>query len=370
MHRSSLQPSPLADFKSSVPAAQTKSPSLAWFAALLICLIGFAPAGFAQKAVSSAAAAPAVTLTDDGHNFILSNGYLTATINKISGDMVSLKVKGIETQGYVSGHHAGYWEQNPAGAARMESKVTIDPATNGGERAEVSVKGWSDGKGLNSGGGPRPGNEFAGIAPGALGSGTDAEAEGETPGAQQLPAGVARNRGTQTGRGPRPSGAAGPGGAGPGAPGGFGGGGGRGGMQLDMEIRYTLGRGEKGIYTYAIFTHEPTYGATQIGESRYGMKLNGGCSTGSPSTTQRNMAMPNGYDWDQGTDLNMKEARLLTTGVKKGIAEHKYDYCADQFDGAGVRLVEHHAAGWDLLHQPVGGVPVGRAGPLRTDRSP
>ncbi len=346
MHRSSLQPSPLADFKSSVPAAQTKSPSLAWFAALLICLIGFAPAGFAQKAVSSAAAAPAVTLTDDGHNFILSNGYLTATINKISGDMVSLKVKGIETQGYVSGHHAGYWEQNPAGAARMESKVTIDPATNGGERAEVSVKGWSDGKGLNSGGGPRPGNEFAGIAPGALGSGTDAEAEGETPGAQQLPAGVARNRGTQTGRGPRPSGAAGPGGAGPGAPGGFGGGGGRGGMQLDMEIRYTLGRGEKGIYTYAIFTHEPTYGATQIGESRYGMKLNGKVFDWLSIDDQRNMAMPNGHDWDLGTDLNMKEARLLTTGVKKGIAEHKYDYCADQF------LVT--AYGWSSTTQQVG----------------
>jgi rhamnogalacturonan endolyase len=113
-----------------------------------------------------------------------------------------------------------------------------------------------------------------------------------------------------------------------------------------MEIRYTLGRGEKGIYTYAIFTHKPTYGATQIGESRYGMKLNGGLFDWLSIDEQRNMAMPNGHDWDQGTDLNMKEARRLTTGVKKGIAEHKYDYCADQFDTP--------AFGWSSTKQHVG----------------
>ena len=58
------------------------------------------------------------------------------------------------------------------------------------------------------------------------------------------------------------------------------------------------------------------------------------------------MAMPNGADWDKGTDLNMKEARRLTTGVKKGIAEHKYDYCVDQFDAP--------AFGWSSTKQHVG----------------
>jgi rhamnogalacturonan endolyase len=241
-----------------------------------------------------------VTATDDGTSFILDNGYLTATINKKTGDMTSLKVHGLETQGYVSGHHAGYWEQNPDGAARMEAKLTIDPAANGGERGEVSIKGWSDGKSLNAG--PHaPDPDFP-----------TADQNSATAAPTALPPGVQRNRGTLVTR--PPGGARGPV------------------LLIDMEIRYSLGRGEHGIYTYAIFTHEPSYGATQIGESRYGMKLNGSVFDWLSIDAQRNMAMPNGYDWDHATDLNMKEARRLTTGVKKGIVEHKYDYCADQFD--------------------------------------
>jgi len=258
------------------------------------------------------AANPPVTVTDNGTSFILENGYLTATINKKTGDMTSLKVHGLETQGYVSGHHAGYWEQNPNGAARMEAKLTIDPASNGGERGEVSVKGWSDGKSLNAGSHDAD-PDFP-------------EAPATAPAPATLPPGVPRNRGTLVSR--PPGGNRGPG------------------LLVDMEIRYTLGRGEHGIYTYAIFTHEPSYGATQIGESRYGMKLNGSLFDWLSIDAQRNMAMPNGYDWDHATDLNMKEARRLTTGVKKGVAEHKYDYCADQFDTP--------AFGWSSTTKNVG----------------
>jgi hypothetical protein len=134
----------------------------------------------------------------------------------------------------------------------------------------------------------------------------------------------------------------------PGAAAGGAGGGGRGpGLLVDMEIRYTLERGGKGIYTYAIFTHEPTYGATQIGESRYGMKLNGGLfdwlSIDGRSAIWR--CRP-GRTGTRAPTLNMKEARLLTTGVKKGIVEHKYDYCTDQFDTP--------AFGWSSTKQHVG----------------
>jgi rhamnogalacturonan endolyase len=76
------------------------------------------------------------------------------------------------------------------------------------------------------------------------------------------------------------------------------------------------------------------------------MKLNGKLFDWLSVDAQRNAPMPNGYDWDHATDLNMKEARLLTTGVKKGIAEHKYDYCADQFDTP--------AFGWSSTTQHVG----------------
>jgi hypothetical protein len=114
-------------------------------------------AGFAQRdAAGSSAGKTPVSIQDDGTNFILSNGYITASISKTTGDMVSLKYHGLETMGYVSGHHAGYWEQNPSGAARKAAPITIDPAKNDGERGEVSIKGWSDGKSI-LGGGPDPG---------------------------------------------------------------------------------------------------------------------------------------------------------------------------------------------------------------------
>src|SRR6185295_2944233 len=41
----------------------------------------------------------------------------------------------------------------------------------------------------------------------------------------------------------------------------------------DIEIRYSLGRGEPGIYTYCLMEHKPQYPAGAIGESRYCVKL-------------------------------------------------------------------------------------------------
>lgn len=220
------------------------------------------------------AAEPPVTVADSGPVFTLSNGWLTAQINKTKGDLTSLKFNGIETMGYNSGTHAGYWEQNPAKAPRLTATLTIDPATNGGERAEVSVKGISDGQRLDGGG--QPG----------------------------------------------------------------------GGMICDLEIRYTLGRQDHGIYTYAIFTHQPTYAATSIGESRFGAKLNGKVFDWMSIDARRNKRMPTGADWDHGAPLNMKEARRLTTGVYAGQVEHKYDYSALQFDIP--------AFGWSSTSQHIG----------------
>lgn len=206
-----------------------------------------------------AADAPA-TVAQDGGGFILSNGIVTARVNQTTGDLVSLQYRGLETMGYSSGHHAGYWEQTPAKAARLSATVTIDPAANGGDRGEVSVKGISDGKALDGGG--QPGGS----------------------------------------------------------------------MLCDLEIRYTLARGQSGLYTYAIFTHQPAYGATQIGESRFGAKLNGKIFDWMSIDHRRNQRMPTGDDWDKGSPLNMKEARRLTTGIHAGQVEHKYDYSALQFD--------------------------------------
>lgn len=41
----------------------------------------------------------------------------------------------------------------------------------------------------------------------------------------------------------------------------------------DIDIRYTLGRGDPGIYTYCIFEHLPEYGAATMTEARFAVKL-------------------------------------------------------------------------------------------------
>ena len=80
------------------------------------------------------AADAAVTLTDNENSWTLDNGIVKATINKGNGRMASLIFHGINTM-----NGGGYWEQTPSG--KVTRSVTINPAQNGGERGEVSVKG-------------------------------------------------------------------------------------------------------------------------------------------------------------------------------------------------------------------------------------
>jgi len=216
---------------------------------------------------------PPVTITEDRSSYTLANGYLTAKISKISGDLTSLKYKDLELMGFGSGHPAGYWEQDPSAAQHYAVRITIDPAGNGGERGEVSIKGFSDGT-------------------------------------------------TYLGNGP-------------------------GGSTLcDIELRYTLGRHDSGLYTYAIYDHPANYPGTQIGESRFGAKLNDNVFDWLSVDARRNRLMITGSDWDHGTELNMKEVRRINTGQFKGEVSHKYDYSAVQFDIP--------AFGWSSTKQQVG----------------
>ena len=90
----------------------------------------------------------AVTVTDSGGAWTLDNGIVKAVINKRNGEMRSLVYKGVDTMGHDQGS-SGYWEQDPSAAASINGltdSITIDPAKNGGQRAEVSVKGVTGGK--------------------------------------------------------------------------------------------------------------------------------------------------------------------------------------------------------------------------------
>jgi len=75
-----------------------------------------------------------VTATDDGGAWVLDNGIVKATINKSSSIITSLVYRGINTMG-----PGGIWEQKPTGT--VTQSLTIDPAKNGGQRAEVAIKG-------------------------------------------------------------------------------------------------------------------------------------------------------------------------------------------------------------------------------------
>jgi rhamnogalacturonan endolyase len=141
-----------------------------------------------------------VTVTDSGTEFVLANGVVTARVLKRNGDLASLKCRDAETLNDKSGHPGAYWSHDTTGGTELLTRITIDPTTNNGARAEVSVKGISGGKKMGHG------------------PGVPAGAEGDLP--------------------------------------------------VDIEIRYTLGRGDSGIHTYCAFTHGPVYPAATFGTCR------------------------------------------------------------------------------------------------------
>jgi rhamnogalacturonan endolyase len=74
----------------------------------------------------------------DDSTWNLSNGIVSVKIIKRTGELASLVYKGIELMSGTAGndHARGRWEPASSGNA---TAVTIDPAHNGGERAEVAI---------------------------------------------------------------------------------------------------------------------------------------------------------------------------------------------------------------------------------------
>lgn len=115
---------------------------------------------------------------------------------------------------------------------------------------------------------------------------------------------------------------------------------------LDTDFRYSLARGASVIYVSAILHHAPGHASYSTGESRYCLKLNPRVFDFLSVDADRQRLMPSGYDWDHGTQMNMKEARRLTTGIHKGEVEHKYDYSA--------AFTEAPAYGWSGTKTKIG----------------
>jgi hypothetical protein len=101
-----------------------------------------------------------VALSEDGDFFSMSNGIVSVRIRKSDGDLQSMAYRGTELLTDQSGRPGGYWSHNTAGGAAHETRITIDPAVNGGERAEVSIKGISGGVNMGHGPGAGPDGDF------------------------------------------------------------------------------------------------------------------------------------------------------------------------------------------------------------------
>jgi rhamnogalacturonan endolyase len=243
----------------------------AWVGCLAILVLTASPLPAQDRLEDlTSPAGHAVTVRQTDDSFILSNGIVTASVSKASGDLFSLTYKGLEMFAQPRpGSTSGYWETTPRNSV---AKITIDPSKNGGARAEVSVKGAFTGGGGSVGGGS--------------------------------------------------------------------------GQGFTQETRYALGRNESGVYTYSIFTHPSSLGASTMGENRFGAKLNARVFDWLSVDDHRNQLMASGADWDQGTELNMKEARYLNTGIYKGQVEHKYDYSIVQFNSP--------AFGWSSTSKHIG----------------
>ena len=90
----------------------------------------------------------------------------------------------------------------------------------------------------------------------------------------------------------------------------------------DIEIRYCLGRGESGVYTYCIFEHKPDYPAASMTEARFCAKL------------------ADMFDW---MTLGAKRSKHFPADLREG---DKYIHTAVQF--------EHPVYGWSSTTKNIG----------------
>ncbi|CAN5316101.1 hypothetical protein BH10ACI2_BH10ACI2_25820 [soil metagenome] len=209
--------------------------------------------------------AGAASVTDDGDNYTLANGIVTAKVEKQSGSLTSLKFKGLELLGAGAGRSNGYWSL-PGTTLDFGKKRSASITQNSPERVTVSCKFVYDGD------------------------------------AKSVPA--------------------------------------------DVELIYSLGRGDSAIYLRGNWDHKPDYPNLTFPVGRFAVKLNDDVFDWMTIDSRRSMQMITADDWNHGTTMNVKEARLMNGGVMKGQVEHKYDYAAVQFDTP--------AYGWSSTKQKIG----------------
>src|SRR5690349_16236504 len=115
-----------------------------------ILVVGvFLPGTRAAQARSS----PPVALFESADSFTLSNGLVSAVIEKRTGTLISLKYNDLELMAqHLGGANGGYWSSVGRGrpGSHISGIIRIDPATNNGARAEISCQLHNDPDSPNS----------------------------------------------------------------------------------------------------------------------------------------------------------------------------------------------------------------------------
>lgn len=101
---------------------------------------------------------------------------------------------------------------------------------------------------------------------------------------------------------------------------------------VDIEIHYVLRRGDSGLYTYAILNHPPDYPTASLSEWRMVWKLPNDLLERIYVDDARNWQMPSAYDFANARSTSIAEVVLLTTGVRAGLYDSKYEYSANYWD--------------------------------------
>lgn len=92
---------------------------------------------------------PAVTLKDEGENLVLDNGIVAIRINKTDASIGSFLFHGLNLfdGGYKGGRFYWSWNAPAYGGPKGIATLTVDPASNQGEYAEVKIHSPWSGKG-------------------------------------------------------------------------------------------------------------------------------------------------------------------------------------------------------------------------------
>jgi rhamnogalacturonan endolyase len=134
---------------------------------------------------------------------------------------------------------------------------------------------------------------------------------------------------------------------------------------VDVDAHFVLRRGATGMYSYAIVSHPASYAATDFNEWRMVWKLSNDLLEKIYVDDLRHWQMPSSEDYTHALTTGIKEIVQLTTGVRAGQYDCKYDFSASYYDIGcwGHASDKNKIGGWIVL----GGYDFFNDGPTKQD---